>query len=227
MTSEPEKPFEADALSPGEGTEEKSVFNSQQGAYSWTDIFLGVLTAPSGTFKLLADPLVFAGHRNHLLQATVCVSICAATQSQGQLIASGEPFKVSSILVSVFGEIFFWLVLASLLYYLTELFSSKLTFARILILTGWAFVPLLLTGPCALFCRYQNGFQFLLSLLGLWFVILEFLAFRTLLKFGKLKALILLLLLPPVLFFTYLFWFGLLSVITISSLVGFSAGHVN
>jgi len=169
----------------------------------WLDIFFGIFVNPIRTFNFISDPEIYSASLNALLGSMLAVLTAAVADSCVNLASSAADELISDFLLSVLVDLFAWFVIATFARLLAAV-SNKNTSARsCLIVTGWSFIPLILKAPAACLSNVSIFGDFISVAISLWFIVLMLFSFDSLLKFGKLKTLAFVLVLPPCLFFSY------------------------
>lgn len=180
-------------------------------SFAWLDIAYGILFAPGKTLEILGNASVYkTGNRAvakaflaFLLSTVVANFATAVPEPNRQSLAA---FFIISTLMSLFT----WLSLAVFLQVLCSLFNRPINKLSTLIVTGWAFLPLVFTAPISCFVLASDCFRTFSIIPLAWFIYLQVLAFKSLLKLGKVTTLFLLIVVPPIVFFAFLFWFAAL-----------------
>jgi hypothetical protein len=128
--------------------------------------------------------------------------------------------KAATVSLSYFFTSFAsWFTLTLILYYLSIwMRGHRLTLGNAFIATGWAYLPMLFFAPVA--CLKQTA---LFAVCGpgvaLWLIILQWIAFQTSLRTSATKLALILVVVPPIFIFVYLFWIGLAGFALINTLI--------
>lgn len=180
---------------------------------TWLDNFLGMLFQPVETLNIMSNPGLLPPNSAELLGSMLIVIICALTNScvynSALLWALRVNTRMSLLLwlanamFSIMMILFFWLALAVFIRLSAALIKSKVSLRACFLVTGWAFTPLIFKAPAACFSNVTELGEILSIVISVWFFVLVLFAFDSLLKFGRLKALAFMLLLPPCLFLCY------------------------
>lgn len=176
----------------------------------FADIFYGVLVAPRQTMQILSDGKKYPATFSHLTQSIFFLILVLSLVSwlKFKLDRMAES-AVSSLVFTVSG-IELWLVLAIALYYLGSFARVKVRFGNALVSTAWAFLPVLFFAPIMCFKKLLGlGVMLPGMVVAIWFLYLIFAAFQSALKTTALKMSLIVIVVPPIFAFVYLFWMGL------------------
>lgn len=192
----------------------------------FADIFYGVLIAPRQTLRILSDSSKFPPTPGNLFLTFLLVSgalLLPASIKIGSAANSTE--GIFKGLAFIFGNMFNWVMLAAVLYYLSIwLRGNRLSPGNAFIATGWAYLPFAFFAPVACFkSALGGGFMALACIPALWFIALQWLAFQTSLRTSTIKLAMIALVVPPVFCLVYLFWIGL----AVCSLLGQLISHIS
>ena len=170
----------------------------------WLDIFFGLLVSPIKTFKIISNPDLYLPQLSALLSSMLVVLIAGLADGCPTISSFGLDKLIPDVIASILSDLFFWLALAVLARILAAAMRVNISMRSCLIVTGWAFVPLVLKAPATCFSTVTILGDIFSLVVSLWFLVLVLFAFDSLLKLGKLKTLAFVLFLPPCLFFSYL-----------------------
>lgn len=173
----------------------------------WADTFYGVITAPISTFDRLADS-DNDQTKTGLLGAFMCVAIGMGLTA----FIRFNPHDQSSILNVAgffFGGLTNWLFLSYILVLASAVLNRRIKFSTALTVTGWGFLPFVFFPPLGLFKHVKVLFILLATLPAFWLLFLQWQAFKSSLKLSAPKLIALIIIVPPILFFVYVFWVGL------------------
>jgi len=175
----------------------------------WADIFYGVLVAPRQTMLILSDSYRFPASGGNLFGAAILVVLALSITAFLRFKLGDSTHSLLTSLAYLLSGIGYWVTLSCILYYISIfLRGHRLSFGNAFIATGWAFLPFAFLAPVACL-RHTPFFLTLAALPVLWFVALQWIAFQTSLRTSGVKLTLILLVVPPVLTFVYLFWIGL------------------
>jgi len=183
----------------------------------WSNIFFGTLIAPATTFGVLANPLIYRPNPANIAGSAIIFCLCALIESFAQAILDRDEPLVVLVSASFISDLFVWLTLAALLALLASLLNRHSNFWSALIVTGWAFVPVIFKSP--LVCYYAAFKAFPIVLLGiplLWFFAFELLAFDSILKLGKVKTLALIFITPPLILIAVIAWLACIATMSLT-----------
>lgn len=195
------QPHDPEALPP---KEDLTPLENQ--AIGWANIFYGILIAPATTLDVLANPLRYRADSKGVLGAISAVFLCALLEGFAQSCFDTQPLALS-VSITFVSDLVTWIMLAVFLAVWARCLKRETKFSSALVVTGWAFVPLIFKAPLACYVlASKSTMVFLLVLPVIWFFILELIAYDSILKMGKARTLGIVVLLPPILFFACLFW---------------------
>ena len=172
-----------------------------QGPASWLDICFGILVSPLKTLGVISNPELYAPRLSALIGSMLAVIITALSNSCVGMHSLGSSELAGNTIASILANLFFWLVLAIFLRLLAALINVQASIRSCLIVTGWAFLPLIFKASAACFSNVTPAGDLLSLGISIWFLILLVFAFDSLLKLGRLKTFAFMLFLPPCLFF--------------------------
>lgn len=190
--------------------EVKSSAEYTRSANLFADIFYGVLVAPRQTMQILSDGKKYPATFHHLTQSiffmTLVLSLVGWLRFKLDRVADTA---VSSLVFTLSG-IELWFVLAVILYYLGSFARVKVRFGNALVSIAWAFLPVLFFTPIMCFKKLLGlGIMLPGMVVAMWFLYLLFAAFQSALKTSALKMSLIVIVVPPLFAFVYLFWMGL------------------
>jgi len=171
--------------------------------HHWLDIFFGILVNPIKTFAVISNPDLYSPQLTALLSSMLVVIIAALADSCIAINSFVSAELILDVVSSLFSNLFFWLVLTIFARLLAAAMKVRISTRSCLIVSGWAFVPLMFKAPAACFSNVTILGDCLSLIISFWFLALVLFAFDSLLKLGKLKTLAFMLFLPPCLFFSY------------------------
>jgi hypothetical protein len=171
--------------------------------HSWLDIFYGMLVSPIKTFAIISDPGLYSPQLAALLGSMLTVIISALADNCVAINSSSPDGLILDAISFTLADLFFWLILAIFARLLAAVIKVTVSMRTCLIVTGWAFVPLVFKAPAACFSNVTILGDILSLIVSIWFLVLVLFAFDSLLKLGRLKTLAFILFLPPCLFFSY------------------------
>jgi hypothetical protein len=209
------------------GQLEEPPSTSEDVFFSFPATFLNVLTAPGATFREISESSRVNIDRSWVLSSLLVVFLASLIAAEAHYIAHGESPHFASVALAVIANLTLWYSIAWLISYLSSWRSAPVELKRALVLSGWGFLPLIFTGPCALFSKASGGWDFLLGIVSLWFVYLQVAVFNALLKLGRAKTISLLIILPPFFFLVYIFWMLFGSALVLSSLTNLLPIHTS
>jgi hypothetical protein len=183
------------------GNQDNSIQLKNQ--HNWLDVFFGILVNPIKTFNFVSSPELYSTSLSALPGSMLAVITAAIADSCISLSSSAAEELISDFLLSVLVDLFAWFVLATFARLLAAVSNIKSSMRSCLIVTGWSFVPLIFKAPAACLSNVSIFGDVLSVVVSLWFIVLVLLSFDSLLKFGKLKTLAFVVVLPPCLFFSY------------------------
>jgi Yip1 domain len=218
VLNQPEKGSPAANLAAAENESDSEAVEKKESAYKngfnlWADIFYGVLVAPRQTMMILSDSSRFPPTASHIGGAVLLV-LAALT------LTASLKLKVATVSLSYFCTSFAsWFTLTLILYYLSIwMRGHRLTLGNAFIATGWAYLPMLFFAPVA--CLKQTAlFAVCGPAVALWLIILQWIAFQTSLRTSATKLALILIVVPPIFVFVYLFWIGLASFALLNTLI--------
>ena len=185
----------------------------------FADVFYGVLVAPQQTLSILSDRSKFPPTAANLLLTLAFVLFTVGLPAAIKALGSAD--NLDKALAFILGNLTNWSVLSFILYYLgSSMRSHKLTLGNAFIATGWAFLPFAFFAPVACFKGVLgSAFIFLACLPTIWFLALQWIAFRSALRVSNFKLALIALVVPPILCLVYLFWIGMAAFSVISQLL--------
>ncbi len=184
--------------------------------FLWADIFYAILSEPQKSLLMLADSSQYEPDKSAIFAAGLMVVLASTIGNLASKALEGATPALSEIVGSAFLSIVFWYALALLLKFFSSWRSNRISLGNCLIVTGWAFLPLIFKAPIMCFSLAAPLCNIFMIALDFWFCFLEIEAFDAVLKLGKLKMITLLVVLPPLFLCTYLFWV----IVTGSVLIG-------
>ncbi|MBC7998644.1 MAG: YIP1 family protein [Leptolyngbya sp.] len=166
----------------------------------WADVFYGVLVAPKQTMDILADDDRYKSDQSAILfsLSTVILSslIAGAAAAHGNFDFGGQV----RIIFCLFSSLFCWAVLSGLLYLIARIVrSSHRNPSSAFIVSGWTFLPLFFVPPVLTFLSYPAIGWLLSFLLLAWILLLQCIAFSSVLNYSA-KRMIALVVGVPVLY---------------------------
>ena len=176
---------------------------SDLGVIAWIDIFHGMLISPIRTLNVLNSPNTYMPGFSALLGSGLMVILCALAKGFVGAYDSSPAQVAWNVSGSFLASIIFWLALALFVRLIAAFMRIETSTRCCFIATGWAFVPLIFKSIAACFTNATIFGDVLSGCLSLWFLVLQLFAFDSLLKLGRFKTLGIILILPPLLYFTY------------------------
>lgn len=182
----------------------------------WIATFEDVLTHPRSAFASLGDD-----QRHKPDAVAVFAAACTVLLSLFFVAILRSGFE-SALAVLVFvwtmGVGFgCWLGLSILAFCAAKIFSHQAgSFAQALILTGWAFAPLILLAPIACIRLAVPALGVILALaLVVWLIVLQWFAIKSLLRINHSQMLLFGLIMPALFAFIYMAWFTLTLIVSV------------
>ncbi len=170
---------------------------------AWIDIFYSMLLSPIRTLNVLSNPGLYTPGFSALLGAVLIVVLCALAKGSVGAYSS----TVSELSYNIIGAstvtVLFWITLAVFLRLIAALMRVETSIRVCFLVTGWAFIPLVFKAVAGCFANATIFGDIFSSFLSAWFLLLELFAFDCVLKFGRFKTLGVVLIVPPLLYFTY------------------------
>lgn len=175
---------------------------------SFSNVFLGLLTAPVETLTHLNDNfanLDIDKQTSHVFNA---VFLAMALAGMSYIHVAQGWFSILTVILVLSKGMIWWLWLALSLTVLASLSkTSQMTWKKALTLTGWPFIPLMFYAPLACYKQFFGPLIFLFGFAPiLWVTILETQAFRVALNLSTGKAIAAAVILPSLITSAYLFW---------------------
>lgn len=175
----------------------------------FADIFYGVLVAPRQTMLILSNGSKYPPNAGHISQAIFFV-VLVLSMVAWLRFRFDAPSTAGSVLAFAVSGACNWICVAFLLYYLSIFLRSRLRLGNAIIATAWSFLPLIFLAPLYCFKHALGPLFFLLATLPVyWFLFLLWTTFHAALKTTHFKLGLILIVVPPLLAFVYLFWVGL------------------
>lgn len=175
----------------------------------FADIFYGVLVAPRQTMLILSNGSKYPPNAGHISQAIFFV-VLVLSMIAWLRFRFDAPSTAGSVLAFAVSGACNWICVAFLLYYLSIFLRSRLRLGNAIIATAWSFLPLIFLAPLYCFKHALGPLFFLLATLPVyWFLFLLWTTFHAALKTTHFKLGLILIVVPPLLAFVYLFWVGL------------------
>ncbi len=176
-------------------------------SFAWFDIAYGILFAPWKTLEILGNSGVYKTGKRAFVESFIAFLLSATIANFAKAVLEPEcQFLAGFVIIAGAMSLFTWLSLAVFLQFLCSLFNRKINWLSALIVTGWAFLPLIFTAPISCLILASDVFRILSIIPLLWFIYLQVLAFESLLKLGKATTISLLVVVPPIIFLASLFW---------------------
>lgn len=187
--------------------EKKSAYENSFNLFA--DIFYGVLVAPRQTMLILSNGAKYPPNAGHVSQAIFFV-VLVISMIAWLRFRFETPSTAGSVLAFAISGTCNWICVAFLLYYLSIFLRSRLRLGNAIIATAWSFLPLIFLAPLYCFKHALGPLFFLLATLPVyWFLFLLWTTFHAALKTTHFKLGLILIVVPPLLAFVYLFWVGL------------------
>jgi hypothetical protein len=190
-------------------SQEEQSFDGRNEPIAWPNIFYGLLIAPATTLKVLANPHMYKADAYAVVGSLTTFCLCAAIESFAQAALEKENPLVLAVGLSFAGDVITWLMLAIFLAVWARCLKCKTNFWSALVVTGWAFEPVIFKAPIVCYHAACHGCGMLLALPAIWFLILELLAFDAVLQLGKARMLAIILVAPPLMIIALVFWYML------------------
>lgn len=151
----------------------------------WADVFYGVLVAPKQTMDILADADRYKSDQSAILfsLSTVVLSslIAGAAAAHGNFDFGGQV----RIIFCLFSSLFCWTVLSVLLHLIARIVRSPhLSPSSAFVVSGWTFLPLFFVPPVLTFHHYPAIGWLLSLLLFAWILLLQCIAFSSVLNYS-------------------------------------------
>jgi hypothetical protein len=186
----------------------------------FADIFYGVLVAPKQTMLVLGDSKRFAPSAGHIAQAGFLAVLALSTTGWLRFKLNHAPETAAGSLFFVLWGLGDWLVISLILFYLSIFMRGhRLTPGNALITVGWCFLPFFFFAPVACFKGlFGQSFLYFATIPAFWFLYLLWTAFQAALRTSTAKLALLLIAVPPLVVFVYLFWISLSAVLLLVQL---------
>lgn len=186
----------------------------------FADIFYGVLVAPKQTMLVLGDSKRFAPSAGHIAQAGFLAVLALSTTGWLRFKLNHAPETAAGSLFFVLSGLGDWLVISLILFYLSIFMRGhRLTPGNALITVGWCFLPFFFFAPVACFKGlFGQSFLYFATIPAFWFLYLLWTAFQAALRTSTAKLALLLIAVPPLVVFVYLFWISLSAVLLLLQL---------
>ncbi|HEY9787606.1 MAG TPA: YIP1 family protein [Candidatus Obscuribacterales bacterium] len=169
-------------------------------ADAWTDVFFGVLVAPKETLTILSKEAKHEQGSRSLLKAAALVFIAvllAALSKTGLELSTVDQMQLSFI---IFSAILQWIFLGAFLFFLGKVMDvAGINFAASLVVTGWAYLPLVFLPTVRCLSIFPLIGGWLLFFVSLWMYSLEWHAFAALLELTHKRMALLALAVPFIL----------------------------
>jgi hypothetical protein len=173
----------------------------------WADIFYGLLVAPIRTIEVLTGDEALGASYKTVCGAGVMVLLANAISGCVDAGVSGNRPTMAILLSVEFQGLVMWLALSALLHIVCGWASARhVSLRTALVSVGWAFMPLIFTGPMSCFRSLGFAYNFLAAIPILWMCYLQWLVFSHSLAIDSVRMFALLILGPPLFIVTYLFW---------------------
>ncbi len=170
---------------------------------AWIDIFLGMLISPIRTLKTIGNPEIYTPGMSAIFGSAGMVTLCGMARTPGDAYCSSLNEAWLSLIASVLVNVFFWLVIACFVRQIAALMKIPTSIRICLVVTGWAFFPLIFKAVATCFSHATLFGNLLSWCTSAWFLVLELFAFDSILKLGRFKTLGIVLIVPPFLYLTY------------------------
>jgi len=190
---------------------------------SWTQLFLGILTQPIVTLKLLDRLCDRSDAMSKLTQQafltvllTALLLGCSRINPQESFLSTFEIFSV------ITNQMFLWVFAAGALSLLSTILNDArpTRWKKALVLTGWSLAPVVFFAPMMCLKNTMGPFVLPFATIPTWFTLfLLGASFKIALGISVRKMLVIAMVLPPMLFLVYIFWTGLSLVLVISEII--------
>ncbi len=180
--------------------------SSYSNQLSFDRILQGILVAPQVTYKALLNTPEFFNEKQAAI-GLVLVSLIGISASLCQSAGDIVPLILLKLVFAVFSSIMSWMIIALFLFILARRSNRFATVYSVLVLTAWAHVPLILFPPIYCLQAALGGIaEILLGAVLIWYVALNFIAFKAVLEVSYKKLLTNAFLIPPVIAISMVFW---------------------
>lgn len=189
---------------------------------SWSDLFMGILLHPFDTFREL-DRLASDEHLiPDLTTKAFNMVFLAAMIVGGVRIQTDDGFmSVMRILSTLTNCMMLWVILSMAMSSLSRVMNAQpVSWKKSLVLTGWAFAPVIFFAPVLCFKNAIGPAVILFATVPTWWTMfLIYAGYKTGLNVTNTKLMVIAMVLPPMLFLVYIFWIGLAFFMVISEIV--------
>lgn len=173
----------------------------------WADICYGLLVAPIRTIEILTDDDALGASYKTVLGAGVMVLLANGISGCVDAATSGSRPSLAILISVEFQAIVMWLALSAIVHIVCGWASKRdVSLRTAMVSVGWAFMPLIFSGPMSCFRSLGFAYNFLAAIPILWMCYLQWLVFNHALAVGSVRMFALLVLGPPLFIVTYLFW---------------------
>jgi hypothetical protein len=197
---------EAAVAKPDTGSAVEGPRDSGQPLFMWADIFFAMLSEPEKTFAILAEPTHYEPDSSALFGAGLLVALASMVGDLADAAIEGARPSLFELIGGLCGALFFWFCLALLLKFLAVLLRRPVSLKTSSIVTGWAFLPLIFKAPFMCISITNWFWEWLMIIPMYWYLVLEVQAFDSVLKLGRLRMIVLAIIVPPLVVLTYFFW---------------------
>jgi hypothetical protein len=190
-------------------------------SFAWLDIAYGVLFVPGKTLEILSNPSIYKTGKPAFFRALFAFFLSGLTANAAKSMLMPDIRSLPDFVIfnTAMGLIT-WFALAIFLQFVARLLNRTVNNLTALIVTGWAFLPLIFIAPIGCLVLANIVFRLFLLVPCLWVSYLQILAFDSVLKLGKAKTLSLFVVVPPVIFLILLFWLAPFCCVLLSLLIG-------
>lgn len=205
-------------MNSSEGTNAKGTPVGKSGL-TFAQLFQGVLVDPQFTFETINNTRGYL-FGNSVVQALAFVSLIGAGSGLCQSAGDMLPLISLKLIFAIFSSIMVWIIISICLFALAKRLNRFATISSSLILTAWAHAPLVFLPP--IYClepALGGGIEILLAAALLWYITLNFIAFKVVLDVSYKRLILTAFITPPVVALSLMFWvYILLSYTTIKLL---------
>lgn len=191
-------------------------------APGWSDLFLGVLTRPIETLRLLDQLSDTHAVTDLTTKAFNTVFLTATFLGLSRINLQDGLLSVFEFLSTLTNEMVFWVVSAAVMFLLSAVFADArpAKWKKALVLTGFSLAPVIFFVPMLCLKNTLGTGALLFATIPTWWTLfLLCMSYRIALGISGRKLLVIALILPPMLFLVYLFWGGLAFFMLVSELI--------
>ncbi|MBX9695610.1 MAG: YIP1 family protein, partial [Cyanobacteria bacterium] len=193
-------------------------------APGWSETFYGMLFHPKSMIMALTSaPEHFSDLRGPALSLVFLVFFVIGAL---RFSPSSGVLSIFTVLGSICNGMALWVTLATIMVTLSKLPKSReVGWNEALVVTGWIFTPLIFMAPISCFKQALGPVFLPVATIPTWWTLfLGLIVFNRTLSTSFVRLLAICMVLPPVLFLIYVFWFGCLACMIVAEILAAMPG---